>query len=212
MKVVIVDDHAIVREGVSQVLKIHGDITDVLEAATFNELLFLLDTNPDINLILLDIKMSGDTTVEKLIRLRERVPETAVAILSAQEDPVVARDFLANGAAGYIPKSATSDVLVNAVKLMLADGVFIPSFILSNATVDKEGEADKHIPISLTRRQFDVLQRMAQGLSNKGIARELNVSESTIKTHASAILRAMNVDNRMKAVSLGIKRGIISER
>jgi len=212
MKVVIVDDHAIVREGVAQVLKAFEEVSEVLEAATFAELSPILDDHRDVRLILLDIKMSDGATVERLVRLRDRAPGVAVAILSAQEDPVIARDYLANGAAGYIPKSSTRDVLVNAVKLMLAGGIYIPPFVLSNAGADGDGEYDGVEPISLTRRQYDVLQRMAHGLSNKGIARELNVSESTVKTHASAILRALGVDNRMKAVSLGMKRGIIAER
>lgn len=211
MKAVIVDDHALVREGIVQVLKGCEDISEVIEAASHADLLSTLDAHPDIGIILLDINMSDVTTVETLIDLRECLPNVAVVILSANEDPAEATDFLNNGAAGYIPKSASNEVLLNAIGLILADGVYVPPFVLSGKKHDERITQPGNASPKMTNRQYEVLELMVQGMSNKGIARELRLSESTVKTHVSAILEAFGVDNRTKAVGKAIRQGSVVE-
>lgn len=211
MKIVIADDHALVREGISHILKGCEGVGGIIEAPTHDDLLTILDTHADIGLILLDINMSEVTTTETLVDLRKRVPTAAIAILSATEDPAVARDFLDNGAAGYLPKSSSNEVLLNAVRLIIAGGVYVPLFMLSDKQGDKQQAPSFHESFNLTARQYKVLELMAKGLTNKDIADELNLSESTVKTHVSAVLQSLDVDNRMKAVNKAIKLGLVVE-
>ncbi len=200
MKIAIADDHALVREGLAAVLMQIESVTEVVEAGTFDELENVLSTKQDIDLILLDLNMPGMNDVHSLNELQDGYPTSAIAILSATETSTVAKRFLDSGAAGYIPKSANNNILLGAIQIILSGGVYVPSFALN--TDDSHSQ-------SLTERQFDVLALMVEGLSNKGIARRLDLTESTVKTHLSAILKFFGVDNRMKAIREAIRQGII---
>lgn len=130
MKVIIADDHRLVREGLAQVLRGCDPITEVLEAEAHDKLWEILDRHHDIALVLLDINMEQVTTVEMLNRIKGDPKKTAIAILSVPENPVLAGKLLNNGAAGYTPKSVSNKLLPSAVMLILSGGVYIPPFVL----------------------------------------------------------------------------------
>lgn len=202
MKIAIADDHALVREGLSAVLVQTQNISDVYEAGTLDELTAVLDTQGDIGLVLLDLDMPGMCDVKTLEQLQEKYPMASFAILSGNEVASVAKRFLEAGAAGYIPKSANNDVLLCAIQLIASGDIYVPPFAMKN------NKAKNGSSLDLTDRQSDVLTLMVQGHSNKAIARDLDISESTVKTHSSAILKAFGVDNRMKAIHEAIRLGI----
>jgi len=207
--IAIADDHALVREGLAAVLQLFEGVSSVVETGSLAELEAALVSQPDIGMALLDLNMPGMAGVESLEALQEDYPAIAIAILSATETPAVARQYLAAGAVGYIPKSANNDVLLGALKLIMSGGIYVPPFALQPATEEENAASPTGQAANLTDRQFDVLSLMVEGLSNKGIARELDLSESTVKTHSSAILRAFGVDNRMKAIREAIRRGLV---
>ncbi len=202
MEIAIADDHALVREGLTAVLIQTENISNVHEAGTLDELTDVLDAHGEVGLVLLDLDMPGMNDVATLEQLQDAYPMASFAILSANEVASVAKRFLDAGAAGYIPKSANNDVLICAIQLIASGNIYVPPFAVNNGKV--KGEPS----LVLTERQSDVLALMVQGLSNKAIARALDISESTVKTHSSAILKAFGVDNRMKAIHEAIRLGL----
>jgi DNA-binding NarL/FixJ family response regulator len=146
------------------------------------------------DLILLDLNLPGATGLSCLHALRRMAPTTPIVIVSAVGDPKVMQDAIMGGAGAFIPKSAPSQVLINALKVILAGGTYMPTGIVA-ALRNPEGAARS----DLTLRQRRVLELLSTGLSNKRIARELEISEITVKAHVSAIFRKLGVTNRMQA-------------
>lgn len=136
----------------------------------------------------------------------------SIAIISALEDPELARNLLNNGASGYIPKSTSNEILSNAVRLIISGGVYIPPFVLARDASNGQQYQTRTPAGRMTPRQKDVLELMNKGYSNKEIAENLNLSISTVKAHTSAILTALGVKNRTQAANQAIKIGLIKER
>lgn len=206
MKTLVVDDHVLIREALRGVLKELKSDAAVVEAADSRQTLQRLAENPDLELVLLDLKLPDRNGLELLAELRERYPALAVVMLSASND----RDDIARaldlGALGFIPKSAPREIMLSALKLILAGGVYIPPEILGHAPTAEPAERDitRSAPsaaeLGLTQRQMDVLALMMQGKSNKMICRELGLAEPTVKNHVTAILKALKASNRTEAV------------
>ncbi|MBL4613527.1 MAG: response regulator transcription factor [Magnetovibrio sp.] len=203
MKIAIADDHALVREGLAAMLERTQSVSEVLEAGTLDELIDLLEAHHDVGLVPLDLNMPGMNDLATLEYLQDAYPTISFAILSATEVAAVARRFLEAGAAGYIPKSADNNVLLAALNLILSGNVYVPPFALKKAAL-ANGQA-----LNLTERQGDILTLMVQGSSNKSIAMALGLSESTVKTHISGVLKAFGVQNRTKAIYEAIRLGIV---
>jgi DNA-binding NarL/FixJ family response regulator len=202
----VVDDHALIREAMRGVLKeLRGDGT-VLEAASAGEASDLVRQHPDLALILLDLKLPDRDGIEMLGELREQYPAVSVVMLSAFNDRDNVVRALDNGALGFIPKTDSREVLLGALRLILAGGTYIPPEVLTRAptaTAPDRPEAQKRpspAELGLTERQVEVLALMMQGKSNKLICRALDLAEPTVKNHVSAILKALNVTNRTEAV------------
>lgn len=225
MKILIVDDHPLIREGLRGILsQFEKDVT-VLEAGTASAALTLADQTPDLDLVLLDLHMPDMHGLEALGIFGERFLDLPVVVLSAAQDRHTVNAALQRGAAGFIPKSSLSEVLISALRLVLAGGVYVPPEVLGrgNATADGFAATPGANPLSpqaaaatasalgLTERQTEVLALLVQGKSNKAICRELNLAEATVKVHVRAILRALNVATRTQAViaagRLGMKVG-----
>ncbi|HEY9163735.1 MAG TPA: response regulator transcription factor [Magnetovibrio sp.] len=202
MDIVIADDHSLVREGLAAVLEQQNAFSSVLAAGTLDELKSVLDHNPGVGIVLLDLNMPGMNDVQSLEELQECYPTTSFAILSATEVASVARRMLEAGAVGYIPKSANNTLLISALHLILSGNVYVPPFAMNGH------KRRAKCPVELTDRQMEVLQLMAQGHSNKEIGRILDLSESTVKTHTSTILKIFGVDNRTKAIREAIRLGL----
>ena len=171
------------------------------------------------DLVLLDLRMPGLDGMDALAALRAAVPGTPLVVLSAEDDPAVVRAAIEGGAMGFIPKSSTPEVLIQALRLVLAQGVYLPPAVLDTAysvpapapaPAPSSAEAapgDGSLP-SLTPRQMDVLRRVIRGKPNKVIARELQVSEGTVKAHLSAVFLALGAHNRTEAVYAAAKLGL----
>jgi len=206
MKFLVVDDHALIRDALRGVLiALRADAT-VLEASSSRQALGIADGNTDIELVLLDLGLPDASGFETLAQLRRRHPEMAVVVLSASQKREDITRALQLGAQGFIPKSATREVMLGALEFVFAGGVYIPPEILApdpSSSVQAE-DAERALPpmrdLGLTARQREVLALMMQGKSNKAICRSLDVAEPTVKNHVTAILKALNASNRTEAV------------
>ena len=202
MKMLVVDDHAVLRQGLTALLKDSGLAQDVLQAADRAEGLALLAANSDLDAVLLDLKLPDSEGLSAITAFARASPATPIIVVSASEDPGEARRALDMGALGYVPKSAPADTLVSAVRLVLAGGVYVPPLVL-NAT---PGEGSRWE--TLTPRQREVLAAVAAGLSNKEIGLRFNLSEKTVKVHVGAIFRALDVANRTQAATAARAAGL----
>ena len=208
MLLLLADDHSLVREGLKHTLAGLSAQVDFVEAATADEVIAALAENAAPDLVLLDLVMPGSNGFELLKHVCNEHPELPVVILSGSADPAQMRKALDIGAAGYVTKSATAEVMLSALQLVLAGGIYVPPDMLktapSPASLDRVAVAPSNIAVGralvdLTARQREVLACLGQGKSNKVIARELGLSENTVKIHVAAILRALGVDNRTQA-------------
>ena len=199
MKILIADDHALFRDGLRCLLEHVQDDTVVLEASTCRQALSISKEHEDIDLILPDLAMPDLNGFDAMAAIIEQVPAVPVAILSASENPVDMRRAYEEGAMGYIPKSHNNEIIEGAIRLMLSGGIYVPKAALGTSNMRQEGN-EAVDGVYLTPQQKKVLMLMGQGKSNKHIARALNVAESTVKAHVSAILRSLNADNRTEAV------------
>ena len=208
MKVLLVDDHVLVRDAMRGVLRELDGAAVSLEADSGQQAKDLLVRHPDVSLILLDLRLPDRDGLEMLAELRASHPAIAVVMLSAFNDRDNVVKSLDAGAQGFIAKTASRDVLLGALRLVLAGGIYIPPEILTIAAAPlaqppkPTGLESRLRPqdLGLTDRQMDVLALMMQGKSNKLICRQLDLAEPTVKNHVSAILKALNVSNRTEAV------------
>ena len=208
MLVLLVDDHALFRSGMRMLLSDLDESVDFVEAASVEEI--GADLRPD--LVLLDLNLRGVSGAGAFARVRELLPEATVVALSGEEDPVLIRGVIEDGAAGFIPKASTPGVMIGALRLVLAGGVYLPPAVLgapSPSTARAGREPDRGDALSaLTPRQLDALLLAVRGKSNKRIARELDLSEGTVKQHLSAAFRVLGVSNRTEAVYATAELGL----
>jgi DNA-binding NarL/FixJ family response regulator len=205
MKILAIDDHELVREGLNQVLQLLGDDIDVIQADNAQEAFMVLIGHRDLDLILLDYHLPDMTGLEMLQQLGRRAPEVPVLMISGMANAQLMRQVLAAGAAGFISKSNSSAALLKAIKVVLDGGIYTPDDLL-----DLEGQiVDGTMPKrpSLSRTQERVFRCMVDGLSNRDIAQRLEIGEETVKSHVSSILRHFDVQNRTQAVLAGVNYG-----
>ena len=213
MKILLVDDHVLFREGLALVLR--TAIADVLiyEAGTCEEAFqLILDIRP-IDLVLMDLQLPGMSGMDGIRTLRERFADIPVVALSSNDDKETVLRAIDAGTMGYIPKSSSSAVLVGALRLILAKGIYLPpSVFLGDRTQpsanDLASSGKTPASLGLTPRQSDVLFLLLQGKPAKVICRELGLSSTTVKVHTSAVLRALNVTTRTQAVIAAGKLGL----
>ena len=216
MKILIADDHRLVIEAVkSKLSELEPGIVFV-QALSVDELLARLDD--DIDLAVIDLHMPGAEGQAHINEVRLRHPAVPVIVLSGTEDPIVMRSALERGVLGFIPKAYSPEVMISAVRLVLAGGVYVPPMLLSamplgilagvsmaavsvpDTGVATAAQTLHRLRSVLTERQVEVLQLLSQGKPNKLIGRSLGISEGTVKIHLAAIFRALNVRNRTEAV------------
>ena len=192
MKVLIADDHALFRDGLSLRLEKIEPKSVIFQAANFTQALKILDDEKKIDLVILDLDMPDMNWEEGLAELRQKANGARYVIVSASEDPRNIRKSLEQGVCGYIPKRSEPKILTSALQLIL-DGGTAP--VSSGKT--------------LTNRQQQVLGLVAQGMSNKQIAYEMGVSEATVKLHINALLRSVGATNRTQALIRAQQMGLI---
>jgi|SRR5262245_36180833 len=205
MKVLLVDDHVLIREALRGVLKELKDGVTILEAPDCAQAMRLIVEHPDLSLILLDLNLPDRDGFVCLGELRERYPAISIVVLSGFHDRANVIRVLDLGAMGFIPKTAPREVMVNALRLVFSGGIYIPPEILIREAAATPAQVSQRRPMSsgnlgLTERQIEVLALMMQGKSNKAICRVLDLAEPTVKNHVTAILKALNVTNRTEAV------------
>lgn len=212
MKLLIVDDHPVLREGLAAVLQLLGPDTVVVQGRDAEEGLAALNANPDLDVIVLDLLMPGTSGLEALSLFRRQRPDIPIVLLSSSEEPRDVRAALAAGALGYVPKSATHHVLLSAIRLAMNGELYIPPLIMDQGSISPLASDTRTNPGSdtlLTERQIEVLSLISQGKPNKSIATALGLSEKTVKAHITAIFRALNVVNRTQAAAAGREAGLI---
>jgi len=215
MKILIADDHRLVIEAVKAKLSELEPGIEFVLAMSVDEL--LAGATDDLDLALIDLNMPGADGQAHIDEIRHRHPAVPVMVLSGYEDPAVMRSALERGVLGFIPKAYSPDVMLSAVRLVLAGGVYVPPMMLTALppgivagvapqaaeTLSRGGAGSQtleHLRNVLTERQVEVLQLLSQGKPNKLIGRSLGISEGTVKIHLAAIFRALNVRNRTEAV------------
>ncbi len=213
-KIIIADDHPLFRQALLGTLKSKLTETHWLEAQTIAELEQLLIANHDSDMVLLDLNIPGAHGFNTLIHVRTHYPQIPVVVVSAHEDQETITKAMQYGAAGFVPKSTPVDLIFSAIQQVLSGNIWVPeSFQASSRDSDAIDIASR--VASLTQQQYRILMMFAQGMLNKQIAYDLNVSEATIKAHATAIFRKLNVRNRTQAViaisQLDINDGTITE-
>ncbi|HAU4929051.1 response regulator transcription factor [Aeromonas hydrophila] len=208
--IVIADDHPLFRGALYQAVHMAIDDAQLLEADSIDSLAHLLGEHPEVDLLLLDLKMPGANGFSGLAHLRGQYPDLPIVVVSASEEPAIIQQVLRLGALGFIPKSAPMKELVNALNTVIGGDNWVPAGI-SLHPEPSEGTDFASKLASLTPQQYKVLVMLRDGSLNKQIAWELNVSEATIKAHITAIFRKLGVKNRTQAVialqQMDIKEG-----
>lgn len=208
-KVIIADDHTLLIEGLAQSLKILNEQLCVIAAPSGKKLRSLLPDHQDVDLIILDLSLPDENGFLVLEFIKQLLPETPVIILSASDDVLDMRTAINNGARAYLTKTESIDVMLTAIQLVLAGGVYIPPALVQKSKASMNRHVDNRRP-ALTGRQRDVLRLLAEGLSNKEIGRQLHLSEATVKAHVSAILKILEVGNRTQAVNAAKRLSLVA--
>lgn len=198
-KIIIADDHPLFRQALLGTLKSKLVDTVWCEAQTIAELEQQLADNSDSDLVLLDLNIPGAHGFNNLIHIRTHFPHIPVVIVSAHEDQDTITKAMEFGAAGYVPKSTPVDLIFTAIQEVLMGQVWVPEAFQQSSNDSDSADIAERVA-SLTQQQYRILMMFAQGMLNKQIAYDLNVSEATIKAHATAIFRKLNVRNRTQAV------------
>jgi len=208
LKILVVDDHALVREGLRQVLKGLDSDVDVLEAGSCSRAFELAGQHTDLDLVLLDYHLPDMNGLEALDVFACQHPELPIIVLSGSVNPRVMRQVLSKGAAAFLTKSGMSDELLSVTRLVLAGDVYVPPELMaaSAGAPAVELQAESSAP-QFTPRQEEVLYLLLDGYANKEIGRMLSLSDETVKNHVTAILRGFGVTTRTQAVLAANRHG-----
>ncbi len=237
MRVLLVDDHTLFREGIALLLRPLVQPLETWEAGSCEEAVAVIEARGAADLVLIDLGLPGASGLEGVRRLREAHPEMPVVVMSSADDKDTVLAALDAGAMGFIPKSSTSAVMIGALKLILAKGIYLPPSVflaarnpapatppavapvaaavtpmVTAAPAGAESTAGtasrRPADLGLTSRQAEVLHLLLQGKPAKLIGRELDLSLSTVKAHTSAVLRALNVTTRTQAIVAAGRMGL----
>ena len=219
MKILVIDDHALIRQALQNMLRVLDNGAEVMESADCSAALALAAEQPDLDLILLDLHLPGMGGMDALTHFRQSHPAVPVVVLSGANDRQTVLTAIDRGAMGFIPKSSSNEVMLSALRLVLSGGVYLPTEILEHAGLSTVWNAGSTTPsggvpgrtpaeLGLTDRQMEVLALLLQGKSNKLICRELGLAEGTVKIHVTAVLKALNVTSRTQAVIAASRLGL----
>lgn len=204
MKTLLIDDHPLFREGLALLMAHAFPQLDIRQADSIGQAIERLRSEPEIRLALLDLGLPDSSGTLSLRRLRDAAPEVTVVVLSADETPETVLGAIDEGAAGFIPKTSQTGAMRAALETVFAGGVYLPPRVLGLRADAPPVEA----VLGLSPRQLDVLKLLINGKPNKVICRELDLSESTVKTHLGAIFRKLNANSRTQAVVAAAKMGL----
>lgn len=205
VKILVVDDHVLVREGLCQVLKGIDESVCVLQASTCAQAFSTAQSHADLDLVLLDYHLPDMNGLDALRIFGQRHPELPIIMLSGSVNATIMRQVVRDGAAGFVTKSSLSDELLRAIRQVLDGGVYVPNELERSPSPDL-ADVSNDKP-ALTQRQELVLRGLLDGRSNREISEMLNISDETVKSHVTAILRHFSVQNRTQAVVAAARRG-----
>jgi len=214
MRILIVDDHVLIREALRSVLAEIAPRADLLEAADAARADKWL-ADHDIDLVVLDLRLPDRSGLELLTEVRASYPSTSVVVLSESDRRDDITKALEAGAVGFIPKSASREIMLGALKLIFAGGTYIPPQAIANSPREQAGNTSRKVATtrpSLSPRQREVLELLMEGKSNKSICRELGLAEPTVKNHLTAIFRILKASNRTEAVIAANALELVSRR
>lgn len=209
IKILIVDDHPVVREGIGSMLKRESDFKIVGEAANGQEAIDKArELEPDV--ILMDLRMPEVDGVEAITRIKASMPDIKFIILTTYSDDEYIFRGIAAGARAYLLKDAPRDELFKAIRAV-SRGESLIQPVVASRVLDKLAELSRKAPAgeTLSDREVEVLRLMAKGVSNKDIADQLSITQSTVKTHITSIFQKLDVTTRTEAVTTALKKGII---
>jgi DNA-binding NarL/FixJ family response regulator len=213
MRFLVVDDHILFREGLKFMLRnLERDIV-VEEASTCEQAIKMAAGPAAYDLVLLDLNLPGHGGLDALAAFKSALPHAPLVILSGEDDPALVRKAIDQGAMGFIPKTSTPKVMIEAVQLILNRGTYLPPHCLERPHPKvSERHAGygpvKTSPADLSPRQSEVLRLLMRGCPNKVIARQLGISESTVKTHVVQVMRTLGASNRTQAVYAAARSGM----
>lgn len=222
MKILIADDHELFLQGLLFILQKEYANATIVTTNSYTGIFNILAEQKDFDLIITDLAMPGANWLEALKKIHQDCPEVPIIIISAVFERSILQKTFDIGVSGYVSKSFPNNLIISAINLVMAGGVYIPQELLRSDAFSTPEQinlllenTDNSDPSDnnkiLTPRQMDVLNCLAKGMPNKSIARELGLSEGTVKIHITLILRALEVSNRLSAVREAVKRGIINE-
>jgi DNA-binding NarL/FixJ family response regulator len=212
LKILLIDDHVLFRAGMRHLLRQLNDALDLDEASNHAEALARL-TSKAYDLVMLDMSLPDLSGLAALDSLRTVVPDTPLVVISANEDANFVRKTIEHGAMGFIPKSSTPELLIHALDLVLARGVYLPQALLDKPAPHPDpnqpaAEANAAELAGLSKRQMEVLRGVISGKSNKAIAQDLSLSDATVKAHLTLTFRALGVTSRTEAIYAAAKLGL----
>lgn len=200
VNLLIIDDHPLFRDGLAALLRQSSASVHVTQATSAEEALNLADEQI-FDAVFMDLMMPGLCGEPAIREFARRHPDLPVIVLSSSESPGDVRRVIHAGASGYIPKSATAQTVVSALKLVLSGNVYVPPLLVSAPvrSADADAQGTRGSLAQLTERQVDVLRYLRDGLTNKEISANLGIAEKTVKVHIAAIFKTLNVVNRTQA-------------
>lgn len=206
MRALLIDDHMLFSQGLRFLLE---DLDPTLQCDSATSIADAVTRTGAFDLILLDYRLPDSQGSEGLTRVLAAHPDSPVVILSGDGQPDLVSELVELGAAGFVSKSADTDTLLGALRTILAGGVYLPPHAVALRVPQDQRAATSSAADGLSPRQLDCLLKLAQGKSNKTIARELDLADSTVKTHISAVFSALDVDNRAEAVFKAAALGLL---
>lgn len=204
LRILIADDHGLFRAGLIHLIEALAERVSVLEASSLDAAVALIDPGMTPDLMLVDLMMPGmDAAGGGIRRLRRLAPDMPLVVLSAKNQAEDVRQAIEAGALGFIPKSSSPDVMLSALHLVLSGGVYLPREVMGAPAATRPPAAET-MAAELTQRQREILALLAEGCTNKEMARRLGLSAGTVKIHVSHILRVLGVTNRTQAAAMAL--------
>lgn len=215
IKVLMVDDHALFRDGMRYVLQQLADEVEVIDSGNFADGMKQAASNPDLDLALLDLHMPGSDGVRSILAFHQSNPSIPLVVVSGSDQREDIERVMEYGAMGFISKMSSSKIMLAALRMVMDGGVYLPPQLLQQAMIGldqgvvADRRSDRANKNGLTARQMQTLQYLAEGLSNKEISNKMNLAEGTVKIHTAAVYQALRVSSRLEAVNAARRLGFL---
>ena len=213
MKILLVDDHALFRDGIRYILRKLDEQVEILDADNFPDALNTARDNPDLDLVLLDLNMSGSEGIHSVKLFSTSYPDIPVVVVSGSDQRDDIEKVMRVGAMGFISKMSSAQDMAHALRLVLDGGVYLPPQLLQQAMgqVREDKRSWRTNELGLTPRQMEVLQQLVTGLTNKEIGLAIGLAEGTVKIHVAGIFKGLRVKKRMDAIQAAQRMGLLVE-